>query len=86
MGLASVHRPCYSLSIDLVGEIDMTFGQQIRQSYREFQQRWTDLADSAFGKAMPANHDEMARGEFISPFITERGLSFPRPDRETPRG
>ena len=64
----------------------MTFGQQIRQSYREFQQRWTDLADSAFGKSVPAVHDEMARGEFISAFISERDLTFPRRGDGTPPG
>ena len=56
----------------------MNLGQHIRQSYREFQQRWTELADSTFGRAVPAARDDMARGEFISAFISERGLSFPR--------
>lgn len=51
----------------------MTLVQSIRRSYQEFQQNWSRLADSAFGA-----RDEMARGEFISAFITERGLSFPK--------
>jgi len=58
----------------------MTVGQIIRDSYREFQQRWDRMADSAFVKSAPAE-DETARGEFISDFISERGLRFPRPDR-----
>ena len=55
----------------------MSFGQNLRNSCRELQLRWAQLADSAFSRAIPAAHDEMARGEFISAFITERGLSFP---------
>lgn len=54
----------------------MTIGQSIARSYRELQQGWARLADSAFGKSL-APRDEMARGEFISAFISERGLSFP---------
>jgi len=56
----------------------MKLGQSIRKSYRELQQSWARLADSAFSGAVPAAHDEMARGEFISAFISERGLNFPR--------
>ena len=63
----------------------MTFGQQIRQSYRELQKRWTGLADAAFS-ARPALDDEMARGEFISPFISQRHLGLPSSEQETPRG
>lgn len=64
----------------------MSLTQNIRKSYRGIQQAWTSLADSAFCKALPAAHDEMARGEFISAFISERGLSFPAADRqERPR-
>lgn len=59
----------------------MTFGQTILNSCRELQRSWTRLADSAFGSAIPAAHDEMSRGEFISAFISERDLNFP-----TPRG
>lgn len=53
----------------------MTFGHSILQSYREFQRNWARLADSAFGNAV---QDEAARGEFISAFISERGLTFPK--------
>ena len=55
----------------------MSLAQNIQKSYREIQQIWTSLADSAFCKALPSAHDEMARGEFISAFISERGLNFP---------
>lgn len=55
----------------------MTLGQNLRNSYRDLQQCWAKLADSAFSRANPATHDEMARGEFISAFISERGLNFP---------
>ena len=53
----------------------MTLGLSILQSYREFQRNWTRLADAAFGNAVQG---EAARGEFISDFISERGLSFPK--------
>lgn len=56
----------------------MTFAQHIRQSYRELQQRWTDLADQAFGKAVASPNDEMARDEFTSAFISEQGATLPR--------
>lgn len=54
----------------------------LRKSYQDLQQSWARLADSAFGNAAPATHDEMARGEFISAFICDRGLDFPV--RQTP--
>ena len=53
----------------------MTLGHSILQSYREFQRSWTRLADAAFGNAVQG---EAARGEFISAFISERGLTFPK--------
>lgn len=62
----------------------MNLAQNIRKSYRDFQQGWARMADSAFGRAHPASRDDSAGGEFISPFITEHDLSFPartRPDR-----
>jgi len=55
----------------------MSLGQTLRKSYRDLQNSWTRLADSAFGKADTGRQDEMARGEFISAFISERDLSFP---------
>lgn len=51
----------------------MSLGQTLRQSYRDLQESWTRLADSAFGRAVPATRDEMARGEFISAYICETG-------------
>ena len=54
----------------------MSLGQSIAKSYRELQQSWVRLADSAFGRSLPGR-DETARGEFISDFISERGLNFP---------
>jgi len=54
----------------------MTLGESLRKSYRDFQQGWTRFTDSAFGKES-TGPDEMARGEFISPFISEGGLTFP---------
>ena len=55
------------------------------QNFRSFRsvlrQAWDRMADSAFGE-----RDDMARGEFISAFISERGLSFPTtPPAERPR-
>ena len=65
----------------------MNASHMIRMSCRELQRKWVLLADSAFGNAVPAIHDEMARGEFISAFISEGGLNFPKipaaPDRTT---
>lgn len=55
----------------------MSLGLALRKSYHELQQGWARLADSAFSRAAPEPHDEMARGEFISAFICDRGLSFP---------
>lgn len=49
----------------------MTLGAALLRSYRDLQQSWVRLADSAFGRAVPKSHDEMARGEFISAFICE---------------
>lgn len=64
----------------------MTVGQILRKSYREFQQSWDRMADSAFGRAAaPSEGDETARGEFISDFISERDLNFPKPDRRLSR-
>lgn len=60
----------------------MSLAQNIRKSYRDIQQVWTSLADSAFSKALPAAHDDTARGEFISAFISERGLTFPAAARQ----
>ena len=51
----------------------------LRKSISDLQQGWDRLADAAFGKASAGAEDEMARGEFISPFISEGGLTFPRP-------
>ena len=62
----------------------MTIGRSIAKSYRELQQGWARLADSAFGRSLPGR-DETARGEFISAFISERDLSFPKPDDRRPR-
>ena len=61
----------------------MGLEQNLRTAYRDLQQCWTRLADSAFSRANPSTHDEMARGEFISAFISERGLTFPasRPEQ-----
>lgn len=63
----------------------MSFGQTIAKSYRELQQGWARMADSAFGKSI-APRDEMARGEFISAFISERGLSFPARTKDPHQG
>ncbi|WP_290547150.1 hypothetical protein [Aestuariivirga sp.] len=43
------------------------------------------MADRTFGKP-PAVHDEMARGEFISAFISESGRAFPRAGENGRRG
>lgn len=56
----------------------MTLGDNLRKSYRDLQQGWARLAD-AIGKSSAGDAEDMARGEFISPFISEGGLSFPRP-------
>jgi len=64
----------------------MSFGQSIAKSYRELQQSWVRFADSAFGKAGSAAPDDMARGEFISAFISERGLNFPKADEKSRQG
>lgn len=56
----------------------MTLGQTICQSLRAVQRAWLRRADEAFGKAVPPAHDEICRGEFISAFISDRDLSFPR--------
>ena len=58
----------------------MSLGLALRRSYHELQQGWARLADSAFSRAAPEPHDEMARGEFISAFICEHGLNFPSND------
>lgn len=42
----------------------------------ELQNAW--LWFSARATRGPAVADDMARGEFISPFISESGLNFPR--------
>ena len=55
----------------------MNVSNLIRVSCRELQRKWALIADSAFLNAVPDIHDEMARGEFISAFISERGLNFP---------
>ena len=55
----------------------MNVSNLIRMSCLELQRKWTMIADSAFLNALPDIHDEMARGEFISAFISERGLNFP---------
>lgn len=55
----------------------MSFAENLRKSYRDLQLGWNRLADAAFGKDAGVE-DEMARGEFISPFITEGDLTFPR--------
>ena len=62
--------------------MEMSLAQTIRRTCRELQERWARMADSAFGRALPADRDETARGEFISDFITERGLSFPAASRQ----
>lgn len=62
----------------------MNVGQAFHNAYQGIQQRWTRLADLSFSRAVPAMHDDTARGEFISAFITERDLTLPaafRPDR-----
>ena len=63
----------------------MTFSQSILNSCREIQRSWTRLADSAFGSASPGAQDEMSRGEFISAFISERGLNIPAPGSKPDR-
>ena len=64
----------------------MIVGQTLRKSFREFQQSWDRMADSVFGRAAsPSDGGETARGEFISDFISERGLNFPQSERRTPR-
>lgn len=52
----------------------MSLGHILRQSYRELQRSWTQLAESAFGDPGPGARDDVARGEFISAYICERGL------------
>lgn len=74
-----------TISIELLDEIEMSLGQTLRKSYRELQNSWTRLADSAFCKADTGRQDEMARGEFISAFISERDLNFPAPRHGTDR-
>jgi len=64
----------------------MTFAQHIRQSYRELQQRWTDLADQAFGKAVADPNDETARDEFTSAFISGQRSTLPRRGETHRRG
>ena len=64
----------------------MTLGQTILTSYRELQRSWARRADEAFGRAVPPPHDDLARGEFISAFITEGGLSFPAAGSRPRRG
>ena len=60
----------------------MSLSPSILRSYRELQQGWVRLANSVFGRSV-APRDEMARGEFISAFISERDLSFPaRPQNQ----
>ena len=51
---------------DKAGGLDKLKGKKIVHLYH----------DSAFGKES-TGPDEMARGEFISPFISEGGLTFP---------
>ncbi|MCA3555231.1 hypothetical protein [Aestuariivirga sp.] len=62
----------------------MSFADHVRSAVQGFQQRWDRMADRAFGKP-PAAHDEMARGEFISAFISESGLNFPATGKNQPR-
>ena len=63
----------------------MSLGPSILRSYRELQQGWVRLANSVFGKSV-APRDEMARGEFISAFISERDLSFPASPQDRRQG
>ncbi len=63
----------------------MNFGQIIRVSYRELQRKWDLLAEEAFHRAAPGNRDEVARGEFISAFISEGKSNTPaRPGMQRP--
>lgn len=59
-----------------MGFIEMTVGDILLRSYREFQQGWTRMTEH-FGREAPAGRDDTARGEFISDFISERDLQFP---------
>lgn len=59
----------------------MAFADHIRSTFREFQQGLDRMAERAFGS--PA--DEVARGEFISDFISERGLGSPATRRDRPQ-
>lgn len=63
----------------------MSLADRISRAVRGFQQRWDRMADRTFGKP-PAVHDEMARGEFISAFISESGRAFPRAGENGRRG
>ena len=63
----------------------MNLSLLIRKSCRELQRKWAQHADSAFLNAGPAIHDDVARGEFISAFISERGLNFPNLPTATQR-
>lgn len=62
------------ISTDIVELIEMSFGQTLRESFRELQKSWAQLADTSFGRSVPETRDEMARGEFISAYICETGL------------
>ncbi len=53
----------------------MILGLSLRKSYGEFQERWRRMVDTAFGEADSALLSESARGEFISPFISDAGRS-----------
>lgn len=69
---------------DIVELIEMSLGQILRKSYRELQRSWTQLADSAFGDSLPLDRDDVARGEFISAYICERGLDRPATGKSEP--
>jgi len=60
----------------------MTLAQTIRKSYAGLKRGWARAAERAFSSAVPS--DDRASGEFISAFISEQDLSFPRPGDRRP--
>lgn len=64
----------------------MIIPRQLLDSCRAFPGKWAQFTDAAFRRAVPDPRDELARGEFISAFISESGLVFPAsPQCERPR-
>lgn len=73
-----VQDPDAIYPIVLMGVIDMPLGLTVRTMCLELQKRWSRVMNADGRNATPGLHDEMASGEFISPFIIEGGPNFPR--------